>query len=273
MDISTLFLYFLFYSVVGWIYESIYCSIMEKRLISRGFLNGPLCPIYGVGAVVDILILGDIGNPIVLFLTGAAVASILEYVISWGLEKVFHARWWDYNNMRFNLNGRVCLLGATAFGTGTVILILFLHPAVVRLISLIPPAWLPSIEIACATLLVFDIVVTVMSILKLNEKLQHVVETASAGLKEIKGRSEALTEKIAENTIDSEAYRQWREELRMKNNEHVQTLLNTLGILELRMIKSYPQLQLKDQRNDLLQALKEKLNIKENIKNAIKKNS
>ena len=118
--VEKLFLWFLFYSFCGWVYESILVSILERRPVNRGFLNGPLCPIYGAGAVGAVVVLGQVHNPLVVFLLSMVGASILEYVTSWVMEALFHARWWDYSDYKFNLNGRICLLGAFVFGVGGV---------------------------------------------------------------------------------------------------------------------------------------------------------
>ena len=88
------FLWFLFYSFVGWMYESILVSCQQHRLVNRGFLNGPLCPIYGTGAILGVAILGNVHNPIIIFLISMVGATILEYTTSWVMEQLFHARWW-----------------------------------------------------------------------------------------------------------------------------------------------------------------------------------
>ena len=90
-----LFLWFLFYSFAGWVYESILVSVSERRLVNRGFLNGPVCPIYGCGAVLAIVLLHDLHNPFAVFLISSIGACMLEYVTSWGMEKLFRARWWE----------------------------------------------------------------------------------------------------------------------------------------------------------------------------------
>lgn len=92
--VEKLFLWFLLYSFCGWVYESILVSILERRPVNRGFLNGPLCPIYGAGAVGAVVVLGQVHNPLVVFLFSMVGASILEYVTSWVMEALFHARWW-----------------------------------------------------------------------------------------------------------------------------------------------------------------------------------
>lgn len=98
--VEKLFLWFLFYSFCGWVYESILVSILERRPVNRGFLNGPLCPIYGAGAVGAVVVLGQVHNPLVVFLLSMVGASILEYVTSWVMEALFHARWWDYSDYK-----------------------------------------------------------------------------------------------------------------------------------------------------------------------------
>ena len=125
-----LIIYFSFYSFVGWLYESTLYTITHKKLINRGFLNGPCCPIYGFGAVIDWLCLGRLSNPVAIFFAGMALCCSLEYFTSWFLEKVFHARWWDYSQRKFNIKGRICLLGAFVFGTMSVIVVKIVHPFV-----------------------------------------------------------------------------------------------------------------------------------------------
>lgn len=129
MDGYRYFLCFIFYSFAGWLYESIYYTIRNKRPVNTGFLNGFLCPIYGIGAILNILLLGSIHNTMHLFIAGIIVTCTLEYIVSWILEEVFHKRWWDYSAWPFNINGRVSLISSLAFGIFTVILIKFLHPA------------------------------------------------------------------------------------------------------------------------------------------------
>lgn len=133
LTLEYLFLWFLLYAFIGWVYESVLVSVSERRWVNRGFLNGPLCPIYGCGAVLAIVLLHDFTNPIEIFLISSFGASILEYITSWGMEKLFHARWWDYSHYRFNIQGRICLLGAIVFGFGGVLIIDVVQPQVERL--------------------------------------------------------------------------------------------------------------------------------------------
>lgn len=99
------FLYFIIYSILGWICEVIYCFVLDKKITNRGFLEGPYCPIYGTGGLIVVYFLLPVKNmPIAVFVLGMILASILEYITSFVMEKLFDTRWWDYSNNRFNIN-------------------------------------------------------------------------------------------------------------------------------------------------------------------------
>lgn len=168
------FLWFLFYSFVGWMYESILVSCQQHRLVNRGFLNGPLCPIYGTGAILGVAILGNVHNPIIIFLISMVGATILEYTTSWVMEQLFHARWWDYSNFRFNLQGRVCLLGALIFGLGGVGVVLGSQPYVERVTDMIPLPMLHTLVTVLALITIIDLAVTVAGMLEFEQVLDSV---------------------------------------------------------------------------------------------------
>ena len=138
LNVATWFLYLVFYSFVGWVYESALCSVLEKRFVNRGFLNGPVCPVYGFGAVLVIATLGSFKNVAVLFFGGMLLTCSLEFMTSLLLEKLFHAKWWDYSQYRFNLQGRICLQGALVFGALSVLVVLFIHPFVMGVLDAMP---------------------------------------------------------------------------------------------------------------------------------------
>jgi uncharacterized membrane protein len=170
--IEIVFLWFLTYSIFGWIYETILCSIKKKRFINRGFLNGPYCPIYGCGAVLDILLLGKIHNTILLFFAAALLTGGLEYVTSVIMEKLFHARWWDYSDKKFNIGGRVYLTGIIVFGTLSVILILFLHPAVSSIIAGLSARMRSALALSLFLVLLTDAIYTITKLSEFGEILQ-----------------------------------------------------------------------------------------------------
>ena len=123
------FYIFFIYSILGWIIESFKVSIEQKKIINRGFLIGPYCPIYGCGALIIILYLDQYKNNIVtVFFLAIVLSSILEYLTSYMMEKIFKARWWDYSDKKFNLNGRICGENAILFGLCGIIIIYIIHP-------------------------------------------------------------------------------------------------------------------------------------------------
>ena len=117
MHILELFLHFVFYSFLGWVAETIYCSLLQGKFVYRGFLSGPVCPIYGFGAIFVITLLQPFKeNILMLFLMGVVITSTLEYITSYLLEVIFHMKWWDYSKRKFNINGRVCAWNSSLFG-------------------------------------------------------------------------------------------------------------------------------------------------------------
>lgn len=168
-------LYFIIYSFLGWCCETVYCSILQKKFVNRGFLYGPLCPIYGCGALLVLYLLRDVRTSIFpLFLSGMVVTTILEYLTSVLLEKLFHMKWWDYSAMPFNINGRVCLLNSCEFGALSVFVVMVLHPAVTRLVGRIPgPVQLLLAGLLSAAILT-DTIYTVHGILILKGKLDDI---------------------------------------------------------------------------------------------------
>ena len=127
--ISKYFILFIIYSFAGWVMETLWVSWCNKRLVDRGFLIGPYCPIYGFGALLIVLLLNKLSfSPILVFLMTVFVCGVLEYFASWIMEKIFKARWWDYSNVKFNLNGRICLKNLIAFGVMGLAVIYIINP-------------------------------------------------------------------------------------------------------------------------------------------------
>lgn len=117
IDLKVYFLLFIIYAVIGWCMEVVCKLIQYKKFVDRGFLIGPYCPIYGVGALLITFFLNKyVQDPVVLFVMAVVVCGILEYLTSYFMEKIYHARWWDYSSKKFNINGRICLSNLIAFG-------------------------------------------------------------------------------------------------------------------------------------------------------------
>lgn len=145
-----LFLIFLFYSFAGYIMEVISCSLESKKLVNRGFLLGPICPIYGVGAILIWYLLRHYENDaVVVFIFGMLLTSLVEYITSYVLEVLFHNKWWDYSHRWDSINGRVCLGNSIMFGIAALVVIYFAQPGIETFLG-----WFsPLLEIIIGTIL------------------------------------------------------------------------------------------------------------------------
>ncbi len=136
---STIIISFFIYSVIGYLCEVVYCSSIKKHFVNRGFLYGPYCPVYGVGALIVIYLLEPFkAHWYLVFIFGLILTSILEYLTSWLLERLFHMKLWDYSNHKININGRVCGLNSFLFGVMGVIAVYFIEPFASGVIDKIP---------------------------------------------------------------------------------------------------------------------------------------
>ncbi len=202
MMVCRWFIWFVLYSMVGWLYESVLCSITGRKLVNRGFLNGPYCPIYGAGAVLDLLLLGWIDNPVLIFFAGMLVTGTVEYFTSWAMEKLFHAKWWDYSGWKFNLNGRICLAGLLVFGAMSVLMIKVVHPFVTRITDGLPDVAVIVLAAVLAVVMAADTVFTVVSFKDFNKKLQEI----QAFIHENVANSAEFFSKTREQLLESELY-------------------------------------------------------------------
>ena len=168
-DLFMYFMLFMFYSIVGWIIEVIYTFITDKKIVNRGFLIGPYCPIYGVGCLLIIILLKKYTDDfILLFIMSMLICSLLEYLTSYVMEKLFNARWWNYSNRKFNINGRVCLETLIPFGIFGSLILLVVNPFVVSIFNKIPDNIFKVITILFFIIFVIDEVVSYIIINKLN---------------------------------------------------------------------------------------------------------
>lgn len=232
MLVCQYFIWFMLYSVIGWVYESIFCSIQQRRLVNRGFLNGPLCPIYGAGAILVLFLFGSLQNPALIFIAGALATGVLEYATSWLMEKLFHARWWDYGDWRFNLHGRVCLAGVAAFGAMSVILIKGIHPLVVALTARIAPVAVEATAGALLLFLLVDTAFTVMRLFRLNEKLKQVHQHVIVLIGESRLHAEEMKKSVEEGIAS------------LKTNglaSQMRGLMQRLTKRDRRMFRSFPR--------------------------------
>lgn len=197
MTIVIYVLYFFFYSAVGWLGESIYCSVGARKWVNRGFLKGPMCPIYGTGALAMAITLTPVKNldlrvplfghnvlitPLLVFIAGMVVCDIVEFITSVLMEKLFHARWWDYSNKKFNIQGRICLGHTFYWGIASLLFLYLVHPIVVYCFSQLLDS--AAIAIFACVLAVFlvDLVFAVyraLDVRKVMDKIKGFSDTLS----------------------------------------------------------------------------------------------
>lgn len=270
------FLLMLLYSFLGWCGEMVYCSLGQRRLCEkRGFLNGPICPIYGHGALLVLWALdGGCANPLLTFLLGALMTSALEYATSFAMEKLFHMRWWDYSARRFNLNGRVCLRNSVLFGAACVLLCHGPGPALAGM-----AAWFfargTGVRLAAALGLLYlaDIVLSVRGAIQIRlrlEQLHAIHEELAAKLEQLKAerqqsleaqrarleeamrtarqsagerRSEAA--KAVQSRLEplSAEFSQRLEAARAEAQQRIKALCEKSGLFERRLIDSFPTMR------------------------------
>ena len=139
MSIYYSILYFFVYGFLGWCTEVIFAAFKQHRFVNRGFLNGPICPIYGVGVTLVIACLEAFqSNLLLLYISSVILVTVLEGVTGWAMDKLFHNKWWDYSKLPFNIGGYVCLLFSLIWGVACVFIVYFVHPLIHQVLSLIP---------------------------------------------------------------------------------------------------------------------------------------
>ena len=159
LKLMEIFLYFIIASFLGYVAEVIKCSINYKKLVNRGFLFGPICPIYGVGFVLITWLLTKYQNDLLaLFLLGALITSAVEYYTSYILEVIFHNRWWDYSYRKDNINGRICLKNSILFGIGTCVIIKIINPFIFSFHDLVSDKFIIILETIFLFIFIVDMI-------------------------------------------------------------------------------------------------------------------
>jgi hypothetical protein len=191
--------YFFIYAIIGWILEVSFHVITKGKFINRGFFNGPYCPIYGFGAVAVILLLNKVGNinKLLLFFVSMIIATLLELVTGFILEKIFHKRWWDYTGYKFNLGGYICAEFSLIWGAACFILYEAVHPLIKKATGLIPIKVIIILDIILGITFLVDFISTIITIMGLSAKFKS-IENQS---KDIKKVSDGIGQKVADRTF------------------------------------------------------------------------
>lgn len=184
MSIYYSILYFFVYGFLGWCTEVIFAAFKQHRFVNRGFLNGPICPIYGVGVTLVIACLEVFqSNLLLLYISSVILVTVLEGVTGWAMDKLFHNKWWDYSKLPFNIGGYVCLLFSLIWGVACVFIVYFVHPLIHQVLSLIPHTAGIALIAILGIALLSDIIVTTSAIVKFNqylERLKHITDELHA---------------------------------------------------------------------------------------------
>ena len=202
-------LYFFVYGCVGWGVEVAFAAVTTRQLVNRGFLNGPICPIYGFGMVALVTVMqllpkpeqtGEDVNTVLVFFVGMFITTLIELVGGWVLFKLFHTRWWDYSMYRFNLGGYICPQFSLLWGLGSVLMVKVVHPLVAGLSMPLPGV--PLLIVDAVLLVVFgvDVALSAAAAIGLNRYLTEIDEMRAA----LRRTSDRLTEVIGTNAMTAD---------------------------------------------------------------------
>lgn len=225
-EIKLYILIFFIYAIAGWIMETTTISIRNKKFVNRGFLVGPVCPIYGYGVVlVSVLLKKYQEDMVATFCMSIIICGLLEYFTSFFMEKIFKARWWDYSQKKFNINGRICLENLVLFGIASCIIVYIVNPFIIGKINLIPQNIQSLIIIILLLIHVVDNIISYKIILNLKQ----------------------VSKEVKDNTIEI--------------SEKVRKIIHNKSIFHRRLVDAFPNI--KDKVEFKKWTLKEKI---ENLK-------
>ena len=279
--------YFLVYSFLGWCTEVAYQAVRKGIVVNRGFLNGPVCPIYGFGVLSAFGLLEVAGegslyeqNAIKIFLFGLVLATLIEFSGGWILDKLFHARWWDYSDQPFNIHGYICLEFSIIWGLGILLVVRAINPTISHTLTLVPMriGWI--FLMVSMAVLIADLVVSVLVMTGLNRRMAEIDEArermriVSNGLSErIGSRALETAQQLDEAKVQaalarSEAkdradkmrsdYEDRKRELEAKRSELIRRIQRSRHFGLGRMLRAFPDMKHRE-HSELLNALKESL--------------
>lgn len=252
--------YFIIYSFLGWTMESVVRSISERKIINTGFLRGPMCPIYGIGAIIILLFLNELKNSLLLlFLASIIVLSVWEYLVGVMLEKMFHTKYWDYSDHKFNIKGRVCLTNSICWGILGVVFVKYIHPFIEGIVINIDINIRYIVVSIITILFLTDMILSIIKVKNIKitlEKVENLNNEIKERLKEIATLSKE-TIKNPDKYKAIENIKQLVEELKKKKNKTTLNLYRNVY----RLKKAFPAINTKEITevlNKKLEIIKEK---------------
>ena len=261
-ELFLLLTYFLIYSILGWVMESVFRSVMEKRMINTGFLKGPICPIYGFGAIIMITILKNLENNIILlFIISLIILTIWEYIVGVLLEKIFHTKYWDYSDHKINFQGRICLSNSIYWGILGVVFVKFIHPFIQRIVGNVDINILYFVVTISSLVFIVDVITSVIKVKNIQSALRKIEELNNQIKEKLK---EIKTEKTTEKLDITENIQKIVNDLNEKRNRIIIRLYRNVY----RLKKAFPAIDTKEIR----EILNKKIELKGIIKNKENKN-
>ena len=288
MTLYEIFWYFIIYSFLGWVTEVIYQGMEKGLVVNRGFLNGPVCPIYGFGILAVLALANMVSireesdmSGLMLFAFGVVLATAIELLGGWALDKIFHARWWDYSQKPFNFHGYICLEFSIIWGLAITFVIRVVHPTIRDTsVALIPEKYGIPILIALYGIYLADFVVTIMILHGLNKNLadldsiQQDMRRMSDSMSTFLGENAVKTgQQIQENKVQAalaksemkDAVREQRTELekrirerRAQREARIEKLLSGKMFSSRRILRAFPDMQHRDYA-ELIDELKKRI--------------
>ncbi len=260
--------YFVIYSLAGWILESVFRSICERKIINTGFLKGPFCPIYGVGAIIMIVFLDKFKeNILLLFIMSIIILTIWEYIVGYFLEKAFNTKYWDYSDHKINFQGRICLTNSIFWGILGVIFIYYIHPFIEKELMFVNETVLQIVVYFITILLIIDAITSIIKVKNIHitlEKIENINKQIKEKIEEMKNTSIEEEKETLQENLD-----QIIENLNKKKNQILRRLYKRVY----RLKKAFPAIN----SEEITQILNKKIEIikKENNKkkNKIKSNN
>ena len=273
-SLGMLFLLFLIYSFCGWCMEMTVCYLDTKKWVNRGFLIGPICPIYGCGCLLIILLLSKyLEDPLVLFVMAMLICSLLEYFTSYLMEKLFKARWWDYSHKKYNINGRICLDNIFAFGILGLLMMFVINPFVVKMLNYVSINVLNNIALVLLIIFIIDLAISlkVISGFKNVAKSIHKdsTEEITKKVKEILSKKGRLYKRLV-SAFDFEASEKLIKDIKNKVKDVAEDITEYIENNKKKRIKKRNELI--SEYHDKLRELKTELRLqKEELREKLKK--
>ena len=216
----------LIYSCLGWCCEVAFAALKTGKFVNRGFLNGPVCPIYGFGVLSVVLVLEPVKDNLLLLFFGSMVfTSLLEFIAGFAMERIFHDKWWDYSNNPFNIKGYICLEFSIIWGIACVLVVDIIHPIIMKLVNALPHTlglWLMG---ALYVLLVTDAVLTLVELLKLPKRFKAMEELEAAITAVSDAMGENIYDSVERGRQRSEAFNEKHPDLAEKSREYMADML------------------------------------------------